>query len=173
MSIMFLKVLIEVTLINSALLSILFLPMAIMLVLGVLSSFYFLRGKEKKESPKEVALEQPFAIKPALKFGLLFLLVLLVAKTAQILFGSTGIYVAGIFSGMADVDAITLSMSSLSKAGTITELTASTAILFAAVSNTLVKMGIAFFMGDKKFGRIIIGIFTIILIAGLAVLFFV
>lgn len=173
MSIMFLRILFEVAIINSKLLSTLFIPMIAMFGLGIFASLYFLRKKEPKSKVNEVKFEQPFAIVPAIKFGLFFLFVLLISKIGQILFGHFGIYGASILSGLADVDAITLSMSSLSRDGIITGVVASTSIIFAAVSNTLVKMGMAFFLGDKKFGKTIVGIFTIILIIGLGLLFFI
>ena len=153
------------------LLSIIFLPLIVMFGLGILSSLYFLRKKEPKKQTKEIKFEQPFAIVPALKFGLLFLLVLLVSKLGQILFGQIGIYGASILSGLADVDAIVLSMSNLSKNGEITNLVASASIILASISNTLVKMGIALFIGNKKYGRIIAGIFAVILLIGALTLF--
>ena len=172
MSIMFIRIIFEVAVLNPILLVKLFLPLIVMFGVGILFSFYFLRKKEGKQQVKEIKFKQPFALGPAVKFGFLFLLVLLVSKVGQIVFGSLGIYGASILSGLADVDAITLSMSSLSKAGEISSVVASTSILFAAISNTLVKMGIAFFLGSKKYGRTIVGVFSIILIIGLAILFF-
>ena len=173
MSIMFLRVIFEIAVINPSLLENLFLPLIAMFGVGMFFSFYFLKKKEKKFNAKEIDFRQPFALGPALKFGFFFLLVLLVSKIGQIIFGSLGIYGASILSGLANVDAITLSMSSLSKEGEIAPVVASTSILFAAISNTLVKMGIAFFMGSKKFGKTIVGIFTLILIIGLGILFFI
>jgi len=96
-------------------------------------------------------------------FGLFFLLVLFISKVAQIFFGSIGIYSASILSGLMDVDAITLSMASLAKTGEITNSVAITSIILAAASNTLVKAGMAYFLGEKKFGRWVLGIFLFIL----------
>ncbi|NCN51640.1 MgtC/SapB family protein [archaeon] len=172
MSIMFIRIIFEVAVLNPILLGKLFLPLMGMFVLGLVFSFYFLRTEDKNPHAKEIEFKQPFAMGPAIKFGLLFLLVLLVSKIGQILFGHLGIYGASILSGLVDVDAITLSMSSLSKTGEITSVVASTSILFAAISNTLVKMGIAFFLGSKKYGKTIVGVFSIVLLVGLGLLFF-
>ncbi|MBT4375953.1 MgtC/SapB family protein [archaeon] len=167
----FIRIIFEVAVVNDALLPTLFLPMISMSIAGFLVAFIFFKRKRKVHKAKEIPLTQPFAIKPALKFALLFVLILFVSKIAQMLFGSTGIYVTSILSGLADVDAITLSMSALSKSGAVSNFVATTAIILAAASNTLVKAGIAYFLGDKKFGKIIIGVFLFILVVGMLVLF--
>ena len=78
-----------------------------------------------------------------------------------------------VLSGLMDVDAITLSMARLSKAGEVGNFVASTAILLAAISNTLVKAGMAFFLGSRKFGKRIVLISFLMLILGLLTLFFI
>ncbi len=172
-SVMFVRIIFEVAVVNSSLLGILFLPMISMAVAGLSIAFIFYkRKKDTKKKAKEIEIEQPFALKPALKFGLFFLLVLFVSKLTQLIFGHVGIYATSVLSGLADVDAITLSMASLSKAGEVSNFVATTAIILATASNTLVKAGMAYFLGDKKFGKIILGIFLLILLAGLGVLLF-
>lgn len=63
--------------------------------------------------------------------------------------GDTGLYLSSIISGVADVDAITLSMAELSKTGVIEMPKAALAIILATMSNTAVKGGIALAMGGK------------------------
>ena len=108
-----------------------------------------------------------FTLKPALKFGLFFALILFLSKGAQIYLGTKGIYLTSIFSGLADVDAITLSMAKLASNGIVTEKVASSAITMAAMSNTLVKGGIVYFLGSKELRKKIIFVFSSILIVGL------
>jgi len=96
---------------------------------------------------------------------------LLVSKITQLIFGKVGIYATSILSGLADVDAITLSMASLSKTGGISNFVATTAIFLATVSNTLVKAGMIYFLGNKKFGKIILGVFLLMLFIGSIALF--
>ena len=171
-SIMFVRVIFEVAVVNSSLLKGLFFPMISMAITGLGIAFIFYKRKKGgKKKAKEIEIEQPFALKPALKFGLLFLLVLLVSKITQLIFGKVGIYATSILSGLADVDAITLSMASLSKTGGISNFVATTAIFLATVSNTLVKAGMIYFLGNKKFGKIILGVFLLMLFIGLIALF--
>ncbi len=171
-SIMFVRVIFEVAVVNSSLLKGLFFPMISMAITGLGIAFIFYKRKKGgKKKAKEIEIEQPFALKPALKFGLLFLLVLLVSKITQLIFGKVGIYATSILSGLADVDAITLSMASLSKTGGISNFVATTAIFLATVSNTLVKAGMIYFLGNKKFGKIILGVFLLMLFIGSIALF--
>jgi uncharacterized membrane protein (DUF4010 family) len=172
-SVMFVRVIFEVAVVNSSLLTILLMPLGTMALVGFgLAFLFYRRGNKSQKKAKEIEIEQPFALKPALKFGLFFLLVLFVSKITQLAFGQVGIYATSVLSGLADVDAITLSMASLSKSGSVTDFVATTSIILATASNTLVKAGMALMLGNKKFGKIILGIFLAILLVGLSVLFF-
>ena len=111
--------------------------------------------------------DSPFALKPAIKFGLFFGFVLFIAKFLQLLFGDTGIYIASLVSGLADVDAITITMASLSSSGDITSVTAVSAITIAVCSNTIVKGGIAYLFGAKQFGKTIMTVFGVMLAVAL------
>src|SRR5690606_36463681 len=59
MSIMFIRVLIEISIVNSSLLSSLLFPFIAMFLVGILSSFYFLKKKEDKKDAKEIKFKQP------------------------------------------------------------------------------------------------------------------
>lgn len=171
-AVMFLRVIFEVAVINYTLLPILIIPLGGMALTALIIFIAIYRHKDKKEKKtKEVELKQPFALLPALKFGAFFAFILFLSRLMQIFFGKTGIYITSLISGLADVDAITLTMSSLSNAGTITQLTATTAIVLAVASNTIVKVGLAYFFGKKKFANAILISFTLILLVGLGLLF--
>jgi uncharacterized membrane protein (DUF4010 family) len=167
----FIRMIIEVSVVNNNLLGKLLIPMGLMGVIGYLSAFLLYLKTGKKKNQKEIELKQPFALMPAVKFGLFFLLVIFLSRLLQILAGSTGLYLASIISGFADVDAITLTMSSLSRMGNITEQVAVTAIVLAAASNTLIKGAMAWFLGERKFAMYIAIIFVLILLFGLGAIF--
>lgn len=164
----FIRMIVEVIVVNNNLLSSVLIPMGLMGVVGYLSAglLYFKKTK-KKTVDKKIEYTQPFAIGPALKFGLFFAFIIFISKLAQIIAGANGIYFASILSGLADVDAITLTMSSLSRTGEISNMVATTAIILAAASNTCVKAGIAWFLGEKTFARYILVIFGLVLLVGL------
>lgn len=171
-TVMFIRVIFEVAVINPGLLPTLIMPMGAMAIAAFIIAFIFYKKKDKKHKAKEVEIKQPFALGPALKFGGLFAGILVVSRIANLLFGKVGVYATSILSGLADVDAITLTMSSLSKAGGISDIVATAAIILAVASNTLVKAGIAYFMGNKKFGKYVLFTFLGVLLIGALVLIF-
>lgn len=165
-SMMFLRMLFEVSVINPTLLPQLSAPMMVMGILGILLGVFVWRRAEIRQIDADLKLDNPFSLKPALIFGALFLAILFLSKIANIYLGSSGVYLASIISGVADVDAITISMALLAP-DTISNNTAVTAITLAAISNTLFKFLITLFLGTRKFGRNIGFIFMVIILAGL------
>lgn len=137
-----------------------------MTIAGVSLAFIFLRKKDPVG--KTVVLKDPFKIIPALKFGAFFAFVLLASKVATIYFGDAGTYAASVIAGLADVDAITLSMATLAKSS-LTANIAVTAITLAAITNTLVKLFITYIMGTKEFGNRIAIIFLPMILIGLLI----
>ena len=80
--------------------------------------------------------------------------------------GTGGTYLAGLLAGTTDVDAITLSMARLARDGAVPEPVATTTIVLGAVSNTLVKAGIAVVLGGWRFGRRVLLAFLVVRAAG-------
>jgi len=135
-----------------------------MTIVGVALAVLLLRKKDPVG--KSVALKDPFRILPALTFGGFFAIVLLTSKLASIYFGNAGTYAASVIAGLADVDAISLSMATLAKSSLMPN-TAVTAITLAAITNTLVKLSISYIMGTREFGNRIATIFLPMIIVGL------
>jgi uncharacterized membrane protein (DUF4010 family) len=146
-AIMFLRVLVQIAVLNLAMLAILWLPLiAGALVLLVYAAFVFLRRKDDVD--QEVTLVNPFALKPALTFGALYALILLMSRTAQLYFGETGLYVSSILAGLVDVNAVTLSMAELSNQSNEIDVSiAAQSVVFAVLSNTVVRSIMVFGMG--------------------------
>jgi uncharacterized membrane protein (DUF4010 family) len=88
--------------------------------------------------------------------------------------GTTGIYASAFASGLADVDAVTLSMAELSGPGGSLDLrTAATAVVLAAASNTVVKGGIVVATGSAAMRKAILPGTALVLASMLAVHFFI
>lgn len=175
-TVMFIRILIEVVIVNIKLLPSLVVPMITMAVLAGVCAFLYYRlssGQSGKHGTQNVPLKNPFSLISALKFALLFGIVLLVVKYVQQNFPSQGFYVVAALAGLTDVDAITLSMADYAKGGGDAK-TAVTSITIAAVSNTLVKCGFVFFFGAGRI-RYLIGIATLVILIGgaVTVLFFI
>jgi len=135
---MFPRMLLEVSVVNRTLLPDLSLPLLLMMGVSYLSVPLLLFAGERDSAVNSVAINNPFEIMPALKFGLLLVVVILLATLFQQWFGDTGILAVAAISGITDVDAITLSLSRLAGQG-LSSKVASEAIVVAASVNTLVK----------------------------------
>jgi uncharacterized membrane protein (DUF4010 family) len=174
---MFVRVLVVVALLDPALaLKLAWAIGAMGVVAVVLSAVLWFRAGKSKESGEghhQVQLKNPFSIGPALKFAAFFVAILFAAKLAKIYFGNQGLYLAALMSGLADVDAITLTIAEQSKAGTLAQNIGALAITIAVVSNSVVKTGIAIYVGGWKFGRLVGLCLGLATGAGLAVAFFV
>ena len=122
--------------------------------------------------PGQVPLKNPFSIGPALKFGGFFVGILFAAKLAKLYLCNRGLYAAAVLSGLADVDAITLSLAEQSASGSLGRDVAAIGIIIAVVSNSVVKSTIAVYSGGWRFGRLVGACLMLATGAGLAVVFF-
>jgi uncharacterized membrane protein (DUF4010 family) len=165
-TIMFLRVVVMVGLVYSDLAKDLALALGCMAAVGLLVSFVLWQRSRGRETGVVTAGANPFELSEAVKFGLLFGIVTIVAKAAQTYLGATGLYLAGAVAGLTDVDAISLSMANLAKTNPENLIIAARTIVIAVVSNTLVKAGMAAFMGTPALRRTIVLATLLLLIAG-------
>ncbi|MBR9979074.1 MAG: DUF4010 domain-containing protein, partial [Bacteroidetes bacterium] len=164
-SIMFPRILIEVAVINTSLLGLIWPYVLILTVSGVVASLLLLFGRSGK-TETDIQLKNPFELKSAIQFGLIFAVILFASKAAELYLGDGGVYLTAALAGLTDVDAITLSMANLSRT-TLSEHTAAVAILIAAVSNTLVKAGMTVVLGAAALRRSTLPGFGFIIATGL------
>jgi uncharacterized membrane protein (DUF4010 family) len=155
-SVMFVRVMVEVAVINMALFRIVWIPLTAALVVSAAYCIYLYRIQSSGKQEEQDKYKNPFELGPALTFGLIYAVILLVANTARLYLGNTGVYLSSVASGLADVDAITLSLAKLSLDTDALDLhTAARGIVLAAVSNTLVKGGIVLGMGSMVLRKVI------------------
>lgn len=165
-TVMFARVLIEVSVVNPALLGQVWPPIAVAGLVGLLYCGYLFFAQRTAEKG-DVKFSNPFDLMSAIKFGLLYALVLLISRAAQMYLGDTGLYLSSVISGLADVDAITLSMAELSRSGVLDMNKAALAIVLATMSNTLVKGSIALIAGSATLRKSLIPVVIMILVVGL------
>lgn len=145
---MFVRVFIIILVLNPQLVVKLWLPLLIFTIAGYIIS----RIMYKKASQTEltdIEISNPFELKSAFVFGLLFAVVIFGAKAAQVYLGDAGIYTASALAGLTSVDAIVLSISRLS-AGDLIFAVAERAIVIALISNTIVKIIITLIWGSSE-----------------------
>ncbi|MBI4563089.1 MAG: MgtC/SapB family protein [Planctomycetes bacterium] len=135
---------------------------------GVLAAgLLYRKSRQAEVRPEEVKLTNPFELNAAIKFGLLFGVVLLVSKAARSYLGSGGIYLASALAGTTSTDAVTLSVADMAKEG-LPHTTAAVAILLAAAAAMLIKGLLAAFLGSPGFrGRVVFS-FLVMIGAGTA-----
>jgi uncharacterized membrane protein (DUF4010 family) len=167
-TIMFVRVYAIVAVVNPALAPTLALPMASATAGGLAASLWlWLRSRRSGAGGEPVAFKNPFELGAALKFALLFAVVLLGSKAAAIHLGTAGTYAAGVLAGSTDVDAITLSMARLA-GGQVALQVAATTIFLGAASNTVVKAVMATVIGGWAFGRRVVAALLGMLACGTA-----
>lgn len=138
--VMFGRVMVMVALVYLPLLPLIWLPFTLMLSLtaGLAGYFYWRGSQQLLLKQQQDNFTNPFSLWAASKFALLFALVLVAVKITEMYAPQQGMYLLAAVAGMTDVDAITLSMTELARQSNQLSL-AATAILIAALSNTLIK----------------------------------
>jgi len=170
-TVMFSRVLIEVAALNVALLRTLWPPLAASAAAGLAYCAY-LYLYQRTDEEGGVSFSNPFELWPAVKFGLIYAAILLISRAAQTYMGNTGVYLSSVVAGLADVDAITLSLAELSRAVDGVDLvTAERAIVLAAMSNTLVKGGIVLTGGAAPLRKALLPGLVLMLVTGIGVAF--
>jgi uncharacterized membrane protein (DUF4010 family) len=162
---MFIRVLLVATIVNPGL----FQPLSLPLVLMTLTIFGFAVlywvWKRERAVIAPLALHNPVELLRATQFGVLLAFVLLLTKAIQAWLGHTGIYLLAGISGVADVDAITISLARL--AGTDLSIqVSSVAVVLATMVNTITKTILAMIIGGRTIGLLVAWPLTIGLAVG-------
>ena len=140
-----------------------------LLCVASLGACYWLWHRNRKRERGEVKPgTNPFELREAIKFGLLFGVVLLVARAAQVYLGDAGLYIAAALAGLTDVDAITLAMANLAQSDASNLQVAARAIVIAVMANTLTKSAMAVGLGSPELRRITLPISALLLVTGAA-----
>jgi len=154
-SVMLARVLIVASALNRALFAPLAWPLGAtgLVMVGVAGFLFFTFGRGSKEHP-QLRLQNPFDLLMALQLAGLIAVISLLAKIISSTVGNAGLTILAALSGIADVDAITLSFARLSADG-ISLATAALGISIAVAVNTIVKAAMTFSLGAAKAGWIV------------------
>ncbi len=175
---MFVRVLVVVALLDRALAQQLAWPVGAMAGVALVAAVWLWLVASKSqpsgdEASSEVKLKNPFSVAPALKFAAFFVVVLFAVRLAKIHLGDQGLFAAAALSGLADVDAISLSVAEQTRDASLICRTGAIAITIAVVANSIVKSAIAFSSGGMRFGAIVAASLGAATLVGLAVAFLV
>jgi uncharacterized membrane protein (DUF4010 family) len=108
----------------------------------------------------------PFDLGTALGFGLFLAVMAVLVPAARQWLGHGGVYVLSALSGLADVDAIVISLARQQGANSLPATTTALALGLAALTNTVVKASIAWTTGGSAMGKPVVLGFALSLLAG-------
>ncbi|WP_339701965.1 DUF4010 domain-containing protein [uncultured Marixanthomonas sp.] len=144
------RVIIEIGVIIPGKLPEIILPFVVLFLFMIglsIGVFYMInqdRSNEKMPEPKN-----PAQFKSALIFGVLYGIILLMVAFTEKEFGNSGLYIVSIIGGLANKDAITLSLSQLIKGGVEVSM-GWRLIMTAVLSNLFFKIIIASILGNRQ-----------------------
>ena len=167
-TVMFFRVVVEVGFVNISLARDLAVGMVLMGAVSLGICFLLWRRGRSTEKAEVESGHNPFELGDAIKFGALFAVVIFVASAAQVYFGNAGLYLAGALAGLTDVDAIALSMANLAQQDPANAGAAARTIVIAVISNTMVKCGMAIWLGAPSMRRTMIPITGALALSGAA-----
>ncbi len=153
-TLMYVRVLFEAFVINQKVAMVLLLPYAAASISGLI--FVYILYKHSRTATFDLEKtdigKNPLQLSEALKFGLLFGIIYGAISVVQGHYGNIGVYIISTLSGITDVDAITLSLSQLVSDRKLSVETSAAGIVIASVTNSLVKLGIVYWIGGKTLG---------------------
>jgi uncharacterized membrane protein (DUF4010 family) len=126
--------------------------------------------RSRAEGAPELSLQNPLQLAGALQMAVLFQAVLFAVHLARETWGSSGVFTSAAILGLTDVDALTVSMTR-GVAQTVSPAVAATAIAVGVLANTGMKLGLALFLGSRRFRVIAGGALALMLVALGATLF--
>jgi uncharacterized membrane protein (DUF4010 family) len=168
-TVMFPRILVLIFVIHPPLAFKLLIPLLLMLATGLITIFLIQRKDRKKEDAvhPEFSITNPLKLSTAIKFGLFFAVIIVVVEYAQRYLGTSGVYLTSLFAGLTDVDAISLSLSRLANRSQIALDVAGSAVIIAALVNTVTKGVITYVSGTKELREPVIKTFLFILLVGI------
>lgn len=170
---MMLRVLVVVGLVQAPLLARIAPAVAAAAVVLMVAALPFLlrraHGDSKDGGSKdgELSLTNPFDIRTVLQFALLLAILTILARGTAALGSAPGVLALAAVSGIADVDAIVLSVSRLST-GALGSEVAARAILVAVAVNSVAKAVLGWVAGGRRFGGVMMLAALAAIAAGLA-----
>lgn len=139
----------------------------ILFVLVGLAAGYWWRHRRHDVGDGDLQLDNPLSLKVALQFGALYGLVILVSKALLETVSDQSLYLVGIVSGIADVDAITLSTANLVADGLDPRVGAQ-AVVLAVITNTALKGLLVAALGSGRLRRAVTTVLLPTALVGLA-----
>ncbi len=173
-TVMLARVIIILGLIYPAFIPVLWLPVLVLSVPGLLYilivGLFHKKGKEATDIP---VLKNPLGLGIAIKFALIYGVISVLVKVFIHSDLSEGLLALSFISGLTDMDAIALSITNNLRDGIVGAELASQAIIVAAIANTVLKAGLVFALGSPQLKRHIAVAFGATVLAGVGAFYLV
>lgn len=127
-------------------------PLVAMGLVGVASAFWLGRRNPGATTAQVSQLSSPVAVIPALGLGLILAAILVVTAAAREWFGATGVLAVALLSGIANIDAIAVSLAQMASADGPRALAAA-GVMAAITSNSIAKAIMARMIGGPALAR--------------------
>jgi uncharacterized membrane protein (DUF4010 family) len=152
--VMMLRVLVITGLLNFQLAMMMAPPLFAAAAVSALSSLLFVRLNRRngKDAPQQQIYKNPFELGEVLRFGVILAIVGLAVVLARQYFGDQGLLAVAALSGVADVDALTLSVARMKDPGNVL----ASAILLTVAVNTVAKSVYAWVAGGMRLGLVLL-----------------
>jgi uncharacterized membrane protein (DUF4010 family) len=153
-TVMLLRIIVVVSVLNRELALSLLLPFGLMAVPGLgFTAWVWFRRRPEEDSVATPSLHNPLSLSIAIKFGLIYAVVAFLVKAATSLEWHAGMLPLSFVSGLTDVDAITLLMANSRTDGSVAAIVATQAVILAVIANSLLKAGLAVSLGSPALRR--------------------
>ena len=168
-TVMYLRVLLAVAVVSPEFLQTVILPVAVLMLLSLAPAMalWFRVRRQSAQMPEQ---KNPTQLKSAVVFGAMYAAVLLALAAAQYYWHGQGLYAVAFFSGLTEMDAITLSTARLSLSDPLVASDGWRMIVVAAMANLVSKAGIAGLLGGWRLLVRIALLFAIPMLGGAALL---
>lgn len=157
--------------VNGDLLRALAAPLAAMMLTGIALEQMLKRWPHKQVAGLKTAPGNPFRLKPALEFGLMFSVVMFLSKAGTVKLGTGAFLGTSLIGGLVDVATVIAPAADLLHANRLSMDTAAIAVLLALASNAVLKIVLAAISGTRAFALRIAGSFAIWAAIGAGVYF--
>ncbi|MGH9257047.1 MAG: MgtC/SapB family protein [Vicinamibacterales bacterium] len=157
------RVLIATAILNPAVMSHLLLYLTPPALVAALAAAAGARQSQPTGAP-DVPQRNPLQLAGALQVAVLFQGVLMAVYLAREFWGAFGVFTSAAVLGLTDVDALTVSMAR-DVAQTVSPAVAATAIAIGVLTNTGMKLGLALFLGSRRFKMIAGAALVLMLVA--------
>jgi len=152
-SIMALRILVLAAVLDPSFLVVLAPPLGAMAVVGLMGAALLWLGARDIGMGATTPVTNPFQFWMAVKLALFLTAVMLFAALMHGWYGDKGVDLVAAVAGLADVNAITVSMARVVEQGSMAPGAATLAVCLAAIVNTLVNAGLAIAVGGWTMGR--------------------